>query len=133
VWHAGRCPGTRRCCWGITALVISAGFAGGLDDKSRKGDIVMGQRGRWTRRRRLTIAQNRSAAAAARGPLADRDRVVTQAAEKRKLAQAHQALAVDMETLAVAQVCQEEKVRFWPIARSATPWIKELPRDVDRR
>jgi len=41
-WHAGAARGTQALLLGHKPRwVISAGFAGGLDDKVRKGDIVM--------------------------------------------------------------------------------------------
>ena len=46
------------------------------------------------------------------GRLLTVDRVIGDVAEKRALGAAHAALAVDMESLAVAEVCRREQVRF---------------------
>ncbi len=66
------------------------------------------------------------------GPLLTIDRVAFKAAEKRHLSAAHSALAVDMETLAVAQVCQRERQRFLAVRIISDVVEEELPADVER-
>jgi len=118
--------------------VISAGFAGGLDDKVRKGDIVMANEVIDPGGPRLAIDFKIDPQVLAQTPrlhvggLLTTDRVITRAAEKRKLGVTHRALAVDMETLAVARACQAEKVRFLAIRAISDSVDQELPRDVDR-
>jgi adenosylhomocysteine nucleosidase len=66
------------------------------------------------------------------GGLLTVDRIARHAAEKRALGEAHPGLAVDMESLAVAEVCSREKIRFLAIRVISDPVDQELPRDVDR-
>jgi adenosylhomocysteine nucleosidase len=66
----------------LPRLVVAAGFCGALVPELQVGDIVT--------QRLLTV-----------------DRLVSEPAEKRRLAEAHQAVAVDMESAAVAEVCAE--------------------------
>jgi adenosylhomocysteine nucleosidase len=69
-------------------LVIAAGFCGALDPTLRVGDIV-------TSPRILTV-----------------DHLVSDPAEKQRLAALHHALAVDMESAAVADACAAKGVAF---------------------
>jgi len=59
--------------------------------------------------------------------LLDRRSVVTQAAEKAQTGQAHQALAVDMETLAVAQVSGGKSPLSGDPRDQRPPWIRNFP------
>ena len=70
------------------ALVVAAGFCGALDPALKVGDVV-------TSPHILTV-----------------DHLVADPAEKRRLAELHGALAVDMESAAVAEVCAECGVPF---------------------
>jgi adenosylhomocysteine nucleosidase len=70
------------------ALVIAAGFCGALVPTLRVGDIV-------TSPRILTV-----------------DHLVADPAEKRRLAESHDALAVDMESAAIEEVCAQYGVPF---------------------
>jgi adenosylhomocysteine nucleosidase len=68
-------------------LVIAAGFCGALVPDLRVGDVVSD--------RIISV-----------------DRLVGEPAEKRRLAEAHHALAVDMESDAIAAVCAERGLPF---------------------
>ena len=68
-------------------LIVAAGFCGALVPDLRVGDVVT--------ERIVTV-----------------DRLVADPAEKRRLAEAHHAVAVDMESAAVAAVCAERGVSF---------------------
>ncbi|HTQ38960.1 MAG TPA: hypothetical protein VMJ32_08025 [Pirellulales bacterium] len=118
--------------------VISAGLAGGLQADVNRGDIVMpdcilGEDGR-----RLAIdfhisPQQQAATPGLHvGPLLTIDRVAFKAAEKLQLGQRHGALAVDMETLAVAEECRREKQRFLAVRVVSDPVDEELPADIER-
>ena len=65
------------------------------------------------------------------GRLLTVDHVIGDPAEKRSLGEAHQALAVDMESLAVAEVCRREKVRFLSVRVISDSLDRELPPEVD--
>jgi len=66
------------------------------------------------------------------GPLLTIDRVAFGAEQKRQLGKQHGALAVDMETLGVAEVCQREKQRFLAIRAISDGVDDELPPDIER-
>ena len=93
-------------------IVVSAGFAGGLDPRVKRYDLVAAESlvdadGR-------EIALDPAALAPGlndvqnlhRGRLLTVDRIVRLGEEKRRLGAEHQALAVDMESFAVAEVCR---------------------------
>jgi adenosylhomocysteine nucleosidase len=89
-------------------LVISAGFAGGLRTQVRRGDIVIVQ-AVLHNGRRLSLGV-KSAPASKRvhlGDLVTVDKLVTSSQAKQKLGEQTGALAVDMETFAVADACRE--------------------------
>ncbi len=117
--------------------VISAGFAGGLASHVARGDIVMANAILGENGQRLAIDLNLPADGEKpkglhAGPLLTIDRIVRTVAEKRSLGEKYGALAVDMESLAVAQVCQQEKQRFLAIRAITDALDDELPRDVER-
>jgi adenosylhomocysteine nucleosidase len=120
------------------AWVISTGFAGGLSPELRRGDILMADSVAEPGGGRLSIDLRVSRGALAASPgvhvgrLLTVDRIVTRADEKRALGQTHQALAVDMETWAVAEVCRQQKVRFLAVRVISDPVDEELPSDLGR-
>jgi adenosylhomocysteine nucleosidase len=118
--------------------VISAGFAGGLQPELSRGDIVMadgvvGECGeRLSIDLRLPAGDERTASGIHVGRILTVDRIIREADEKRGLGQQFGAIAVDMESLAVAQVCQRQKQRFLAIRAITDAVNDELPRDVER-
>jgi adenosylhomocysteine nucleosidase len=118
--------------------VIAAGLAGGLHADVKRGDIVMpdcilGEDGR-----RLAIDLHVSPQQLAAtpgvhvGPLLTVERPVLKADAKAALGRQHGAVAVDMETLAVAEVCRREKQRFLAVRVISDAVGEELPADVER-
>lgn len=115
------------------AWVISAGFCGALRPQLGLGDIVMANavvdlHGHEVRvdlrmgdepRKGLHI-----------GRLLTADAVVRTVAEKRELAERHDAIAVDLESLAVAQVCGERKVPFLAVRVVSDDLSHDLPPEV---
>jgi adenosylhomocysteine nucleosidase len=65
------------------------------------------------------------------GRLLTVDDVVGDPSEKLALGKQHGALAVDMETMAVAEVCGREKVRLLSIRVIIDEVDRALPRDID--
>jgi len=117
-------------------FVISAGLAGGLQSHIKCGDIVMPDAIVAEDGRRLAInlrvPAGEQSAGLHVGPLLTIDHVAFKADQKRQLGRQQGALAVDMETLGVAEVCQREKQRFLAIRVISDGVDDELPPDVER-
>lgn len=137
-------PGETRAARATEALVdghrpkwiISAGFAGGLDPRLQRHDVVMADSLGNARGARLAIDLKVDPAELAHTPgvhvgrFLTVDRVVRLPSEKRSLAAEHDAVAVDTESFAVAEVCRDRQVRFLAI-RVVTDTVDDtLPPDV---
>src|SRR5262249_27948121 len=115
------------------AWIISTGFSGALQSGMKVGDIVAASSivdGGGTE---LAIDLNMPANPAAGlhvGRLLTVDRMVRTVAEKKELAERHGAIAVDMESLAVAQVCKEAKTRFLAVRVISDDLSSDLPREI---
>jgi adenosylhomocysteine nucleosidase len=110
-------------------LLITAGFAGGLDPTLARGAVIepTAVRGEADGREPLALA------AAASGPtLVTVDRIVHTPAGKAALAAATGAAAVDMETLAVAEVAHEAGLPCRSVRVISDAAGDELPPDVTR-
>jgi len=115
--------------------VISAGFAGGLQPALRRGDIVMANEVLDISSRRLALdlqAASDPRAGLHVGRLLTVDQIIREPAEKAALGQTHQALAVDMESWAVGEVCRQDKVRFMAIRVISDSVEDALPADLGR-
>ena len=116
--------------------IISAGFAGGLVPLVKRHDIVMADAVTNTAGRRLGIDLKIDPAALPDGVHVGRllsvDEVVRLPAEKESLSQRHNALAVDLESFAVAEVCRRREVRFLAIRIITDTMDEQLPVDVQR-
>jgi len=101
--------------------VVSAGFAGSLDEKLKRGHFLMPDAVANEAGEELAIGLKLDAATIAATPglhtgrLLTIDRLVREEAQRRELAQQWGAVACDMETMAVAQVCREQRVRFMSV------------------
>lgn len=110
------------------ALLISAGFAGGLTADLRRGDCVepAGVRG-------TTPGPELRLAASGAGPtLVTVDRIVRTPAAKEALAAETGARLVDMETLAVAEVARDAGLPCRGLRVISDAVDDELPADVSR-
>lgn len=136
-------PGRKAARRAATALLeghrpgclLSAGLAGGLDPALAHGDLLLINRvgdgaGKWISLR-LNYEPNGDNPVRA-GSLLTLDRVVGQAAEKRALGQQHGALAVDMETLAVAEACQAAGTPLVAARVICDTADEDLPPEVER-
>jgi adenosylhomocysteine nucleosidase len=118
--------------------VISAGFAGALDPALQRGVILVADSlvhtdGRqWTADAATWPAWLGEVRGVRLGRLLTADRVARLPDEKRSLGSRHAALAVDMESLAVAEVCVERGVRFLAVRVVNDVVDEELPPDVER-
>lgn len=98
--------------------VISAGFAGALQENLRRGNVVMPDRIVDVDGNELGVDFQvpRNVLQATKGLHAGRlltvDHLIDSPEEKQELGRGHDALACDMETFAVAKACQEANVRF---------------------
>ncbi len=117
--------------------IISAGFAGGLDPRLAQGDILMADEIVDEQGHKLAIDFRLPPDATQMprglhvGRLVTVARIVGEPAAKRALAQRHAALAVDMESWSVAEVCRQEKIRFLSIRAISDAVDRALPRDID--
>jgi adenosylhomocysteine nucleosidase len=118
--------------------VISSGFAGGLTPDLQRYDVVMADSLVDLDGKRLDIDLKVDPAELARTPgvhvgrLLTADRVIRLPSEKRSLGQKHEALAVDLESFAVAEVCREHQVRFLAVKILSDSMLDELPPDVEQ-
>lgn len=117
--------------------VISAGFAGGLDPRLKRGEIVMADSLISTDSRRLAIDLKISPESIATskglhiGPCVASDKILHRPADKSALGRRTGALAVDMESWAVGEVCRQAKTRFLAIRVISDTVDDELPADVE--
>ena len=118
--------------------VISAGFSGGLQPGLKRGDIVMAdslvEPGGGRLAIDVRIDQQTLAATPGLhvGRLLTVDKIITESSDKKQLGKAYEALAVDMESWAVGEVCSQERVRFLAVRVISDAMEENLPRDLGR-
>ena len=109
------------------------GFAGGLSEETQLGDIVMANSIVLREHPELKV-DVRMAADPDRGwhvgRLVTINHIVRSIHEKQELAQTTGAIAADMETYGVAQVCQEQQVRFLAVRTISDDLSEDLPAEV---
>ena len=115
--------------------VVSAGFAGALDDKLRRGHIVMAEEVADLSGQKLAVGLKLDPATLAKGLHAGRlltvGDIIRQPTERRRLAAEHGAIACDMETFAVAQMCQQHGVRLLSVRIISDAVEDELPPEIE--
>lgn len=119
--------------------LLSIGYSGGLTDQLQIGDIVVANR--------IVPADAAAPADDAGlkidlkmpsdeskglyvGRIATAGHIVRTVAEKREIAERTGAIAVDLESLAVAEVCRERKVRFMAVRGISDDCSADLPAEV---
>lgn len=117
--------------------VISAGFAGGLQPQIKRGDLVLATALQDLAGQQLAIDFKGSLPPPKglmihQGKLLTSDRILASAAEKQATGQATGALAVEMETITVAQVCANAGQRFLSLRVISDAMDEEVPRDVEK-
>ncbi len=114
--------------------VISAGFAGGLIPPLKRHDIVMADSVVNIAGRRLGIDLKIDAATlppdVCVGRILSVERIVRLPREKQSLGRRHEALAVDLESFAVAEVCRRRTVRFLDVRIITDTMDEQLPLDI---
>ncbi len=132
----------RPAAWNATELllaghrpriVISAGFGGALDPSLKRNDVVLcteildGEGGRY-------VGESMGAFESSRrfrtGRLVTVDALVRTAAEKAELREKFNADVVDMETSAVASVCDAKGLRFVSLRVVSDEAAADLPAEV---
>lgn len=113
--------------------VISAGFSGALLPGMRVGDIVVGDAIAGIGGQLLNL-DVKMPADPAKGLYVGRllmvESVVRTVQEKQELAKQHEAIAVDMESLSVARVCQERKKKFLAVRVISDDLSADLPPEI---
>jgi adenosylhomocysteine nucleosidase len=119
-------------------LVVSSGFAGGLDYRLKRFDVISADS--------LIDAEGREIALDPsslvprlnetpnlhNGRLLTVDRIIRLSEEKRQLGMQHQALAVDMESFGVAEVCRQREMPLLVVRAISDAVDDELPPDIGR-
>jgi adenosylhomocysteine nucleosidase len=115
------------------AWIISAGFSGALQAGMKIGDIVVASSIVDAEGTELAIDLKMPADPAKGlyvGRLLTLNRIVRTVDEKKALADRFAALAVDMESLAVAQICRQAKVRFLAVRVISDDLSADLPAEI---
>jgi adenosylhomocysteine nucleosidase len=113
--------------------IISAGFAGALDPALTRNTLVLSGEVIDEEGHRFPIEPPEALGNGithSRGRLITVDRLVLTSQEKAELRQIHQADLVDMESSAVAALCQERLVRFLGVRVISDDAQSELPREI---
>jgi len=114
------------------AWVISAGFAGGLDNAVRRDHIVVADSVTTESGERLAIDMKMPPGERLHiGRILTIDRIVHRPEEKQRLGRDHQALAVDMETYGVTQACRDGHARCVAVRIVSDAVDDELPRELE--
>jgi len=113
--------------------VVSCGFSGALQPELKIGHIVMANAITDTHGHEmpltLSMAEQLPAGVHA-GRLVVVDELVRTPDDKKTLGETHDALAVDMESLAVAQVCRDQGVGFMAVRVISDDMETELPLEI---
>lgn len=128
---AADCIALHRPKW-----VVSAGFASGLVEGLKKGHLVMADElvdlagqslGTGLKFDPATLSSSLRV-----GRLLTVDRLIREPEEKRALALKHGAIACDMETFAVAQVCRALGVPLMAVRVISDPVDDRLPPEIEK-
>ncbi len=100
------------------SLVLMAGFAGGLQENQRVGDVILATEvvdesgGRWPTTWPGELPAGKWSPPLVRGRILTAGRIIARSEDKLRLGKEHQALAVDMESALVARCCQSADIPF---------------------
>ncbi len=113
--------------------ILSAGFSGALDPKMKVGNIVVADVVCDVHGQELVQNSNMPAnpdAGLFVGRILNTDEIVRTVEEKQRLAHEHGAIAVDMESLAVAQVAAETHTKYLAVRVISDDMSADLPPEV---
>jgi len=113
--------------------VLSVGFSGALQPHLKLGDLVVANSIVNREGKGLSVdvqMQSSPQDGLYVGKFLNTDKIVRTAAEKQQLGESTGAIAVDMESLAVARVCAERQVRFMAVRVISDDLTKDLPPEV---
>lgn len=113
--------------------VLSCGFSGALLSEMKIGhiavaDSIVDQHGHEQTQTTPFPSDPRNGLYV--GRLLTADEMIRTVAEKESLAEQHAAIAVDMESLAVAQVAREHKTRFMAVRAISDDMSTDLPPEI---
>jgi adenosylhomocysteine nucleosidase len=118
--------------------IISAGFCGGLMPEAARSEIVaadsLHDHAEWTPvvRRHLAKAASVGAPAAKHvGPVVTVDKIIAKSTDKQALGAATGAIACEMESSGVAEVCFRRGVQFLVLRAVSDPVGEDLPSDLE--
>jgi adenosylhomocysteine nucleosidase len=117
--------------------VVSAGFAGGLNESLRRGHIVLADEVVNLRGERLAVGLKLDAASLAAtkglhvGRLLTVDSIVRRPDDRRRLAAEHQAIGCDMESYAIAEICRQQGVPFLAVRIISDAVDDVLPPEIE--
>jgi adenosylhomocysteine nucleosidase len=117
--------------------VVSAGFAGALHDALHRGHILMANRVADTHNNQLSVGLKLderivdSTPSLHVGRLLTVDQIIRDPQDKRRLGVQHDALACDMESMAIADVCRRCKVRFLSVRVISDEVDEHLPPEIE--
>jgi adenosylhomocysteine nucleosidase len=113
--------------------IISAGFAGALQPHMKTGDIVVADAVADTHGNELNVDLKMSPTGQGGlhvGRIVTTDEVVRTVEAKRELNSRFHAIAVDLESLAVAQVCSQTKTPFLAVRAITDDMSADLPPEI---
>lgn len=118
--------------------IIAAGFAGALVPSLERGHILMADSLVDSSHQSLNVGFRIAPQVVEATPLLHVgrlltvDRLVRQREEKERLAVEFDAIACDMETMAIAQACRRQQVRFLAVRIISDGLDDRLPQEVER-
>lgn len=113
--------------------ILSSGFCGALRPEMKIGDIVMANALVDTHGHELTVDLNLPGDTESGlhvGRFVTADEIVRTVKRKQALAETHDAIAVDLESLSVAQVAKETNTRFMAVRAVSDDLSADLPPEV---
>jgi adenosylhomocysteine nucleosidase len=117
-------------------LVLSTGFSGALRDDAHVGDIILATEivdsvgNRWPTTWPGELPAGEWRPPLVRGRLLCVSELVGKPSDKKALGQGHDAVAVDMESAAIARLCSKHEVPFGCVRAISDHVDTELSRDV---